>query len=116
MSTSNAGRHRLGRGAGRELESSTEKDRTALRIGLIQQLRTVFFQVEFRPHSIVGLIEVRERPRIRKVGFGHLPRPIEVHVIDEVERYFLGHRFFGDDPEELAGLGGDKGIVRPRFA
>lgn len=99
-----------------KLGSATDNERTALRTGLIQQMRTAFFQVVFRPHAIVGLIELPEKPSIRKIGFGHLPRPIEVRMINGQESYFLRHRFFGDDPEELAVLGGGKGIVSPRYA
>jgi hypothetical protein len=36
-------------------------------------------------------------------------------VVDGEERYFLRHVFFRDDPDELAALGGGKGVVRPRF-
>lgn len=99
-----------------KLGEATDKDRTALRVGLIQQMRAAFFRVEFRPHAIVGLIELPEMPNIRKVGFGQLPRPIEIRVIENQERYFLRHVFFRDDPEELAALGGGTGIVNPRFA
>jgi hypothetical protein len=98
-----------------KLAGAPENERTALRVALIQQMRAAFFQVVFHPHSMVGLIELPEKPKLRKIGFGLLPRPIEVRVIDDENRYFLRHRFFGDDPEELAGLGGGKGILSPRF-
>lgn len=98
-----------------KLAGAAEKERTALRVALIQQMRAAFFQVRFHPHSIVGLIELPGNPKMRKIGFGYLPRPIEVQVIDDQEHHFLRHRFFGDDPEELAALGGGKGIVTPRF-
>jgi DNA invertase Pin-like site-specific DNA recombinase len=99
-----------------KLGSATDEERTALRIGLIQQMRAAFFQVVFRPHAIVGLIELPEKPRLRKSGFSQLARLVQLRVIDGDDRYFFGHRFFGDDPDELASLGGGKGIVSPRFA
>jgi hypothetical protein len=34
----------------------------------------------------------------------------------ERERYFLRHVFFRDDPEEMAGMDGGKGIVFPSYA
>ncbi|OSI65023.1 hypothetical protein BSZ21_21790 [Bradyrhizobium canariense] len=97
-----------------KLDGATDKERVALRVAFIQQMRAAYFEVVFRPHAIVGLIELPGKPRSRK---GLLPsRFVEVRVIDNVERFFLYHRFFGDDPEELADLGGGKGIVSPRFA
>jgi DNA invertase Pin-like site-specific DNA recombinase len=96
-----------------KLASAPDKERTALRVALIQQMRAAFFQVVFRPHAIVGLIELPEKPKSLKGAFG-LPKPIDVRVIDGAQRYFLRHVFFRDDPEELAGLDGGKGIVRPR--
>lgn len=97
-----------------KLASATGEKRIELRVALIQQIRAAYFRVVFRPHAIVGLIEVPERPRSRK---GLLPaRFVEVRIIDGVERFFLCHRFFGDDPDELDDYGGGKGIVSPRFA
>jgi hypothetical protein len=59
---------------------------------------------------------VPEKPKIRKTGFGQLPSPIEVRTAKNgEERYFQRHVFFMDDPDELAALGGEKGVVRPRF-
>jgi DNA invertase Pin-like site-specific DNA recombinase len=98
-----------------KLGGATDKEKTALRIGLLQQMRVAFFEVVFRPHAIVGLIELPEKPKSLKGAFG-LPRPIEVRVSDGIERYFLRHLFFRDDPEELAALGGGKGIIFPRFS
>jgi hypothetical protein len=97
-----------------KLGEATDKDRTALRVGLIQQMRAAFFQVVFRPRAIVCLIELPEKPKSMKDGFG-LPKPIEVRVIDDVERYFLWHVFWREDPEELAAYGGGKGVAFPRF-
>ena len=97
-----------------KLDSSTPEERTALRTSIIQQLRTAFFEVVFRPHAIVGLIELPDKPKSLKGAFG-MPRPIVVRVIDGAERYFLSHLFFRDDPEELAALGAGKGVVFPRF-
>jgi DNA invertase Pin-like site-specific DNA recombinase len=97
------------------LDSSSAEQRTALRTSIVQQLRTAYSEIAFRPHAIVGLIELPEKPRTGKTGFGRLPQPIEVRGAKGVERYFLRHVFFTDDPEELAALGGGKGIVRPRF-
>jgi len=97
-----------------KMEAASAAERTALRLSLIQQMRTAFFEVVFRPHAIVGLIELPEKPKSMKDGLG-LPKPIEVRVIDEVERYFLRHVFWRDDPEELAARGGGKGVAFPRF-
>jgi hypothetical protein len=97
-----------------KVSGATEKERLALRIGLVQQMRAAFFEIVFRPHAIVGLIELPEKPKSLRGAFG-MPRPIDVRVIDRVERYFLRHVFFRDDPDELAALGGGKGIVFPKF-
>jgi DNA invertase Pin-like site-specific DNA recombinase len=97
-----------------KLADAPDKERTALRVAIIQQMRAAFFQVVFRHHAIVGLIELPEKPKSMKGAFG-LPRPIEVRAIDGTQRYFLRHVFFRDDPEEMASMGGGKGIVLPRF-
>jgi hypothetical protein len=99
-----------------KLGESTVEEKTALRTGIIQQLRTAFAEIVFRPNSIVGLIELPEKPKSMKGAFG-LPRPIDVRkAADGEERYFLRHVFFSDDPEELDDLGGGKGIIHARFA
>jgi hypothetical protein len=121
-----------------KLETATEAERGPLRVGIVQQLRTVFAEIVFRPHAIVGLVELPEKPKVRKVGFpttgieirppgkpkigkkvrGGPPDGTEVRSSKESERerYFLRHVFFRDDPEEMEGLGGGKGIVFPRYA
>jgi DNA invertase Pin-like site-specific DNA recombinase len=98
-----------------KLRESAGEDSTALRTAIFQQLRTAFAEIVFGRHSIVGLIELPDKPKSFKGAFG-LPRPIEVRVSDGIERYFLRHLFFRDDPEELAALGGGKGIIFPRFS
>jgi DNA invertase Pin-like site-specific DNA recombinase len=98
-----------------KFEGSTPEERTALRTSLLQQMRTAFSEVVFRPHAIVGLVELPEKPKSLKGAFG-LPRPIVIRRSEKGERYFLGHVFFSDDPEEMAGFDGGKGIIRPRFA
>ncbi|MCS3498308.1 DNA invertase Pin-like site-specific DNA recombinase [Bradyrhizobium japonicum] len=98
-----------------KLESSTDEEKAPLRTGIVQQLRTVFFEIVFPPHAIIGLIELPEKPKSLKGAFG-LPKPIEVRTVDGVERYFLRHVFFRDDPEELATLDGGKAVVFPRFS
>jgi DNA invertase Pin-like site-specific DNA recombinase len=97
-----------------KLVGSTPEDKRALRTSMVQQLRTAFSEITFRTHAIVGLIELPEKPKSLKRASG-LPRPIDVRTTDAGERYFLRHVFFSDDPDELAGLGGGKGIVRPSF-
>jgi hypothetical protein len=103
----------------------------------VQQLRTAYAEIVFRPNAIVGLVELPEKPKTRKRGFP--PTGIEIRPpgtpkvgkkvrggpSDEAEirpgkeaereRYFLRHVFFRDDPEEMAGVGSGKGIVFPRF-
>lgn len=86
-----------------------------LRLGIVQQLRTVFSEIVFRPHAIVGLVELPEKPKTRKGAFGGMPTAIEIRRGDKGESYFYRHVFFRDDPEEMADMGGGKGIVRPRF-
>jgi DNA invertase Pin-like site-specific DNA recombinase len=98
-----------------KLDDSSAAQRTALRTSIVQQLRTAYFEIAFRPHAVVGLIELPEKPRTGKTGFGRLPQPIEVRGVKGAERYFLRHRFFSDDPDELADLGGGRGILSPRF-
>lgn len=98
-----------------KLAAAPEKERTALRVGLIQQLRAAFAEIVFRPHAIVGLIELPQKPKSLKGAFG-MPRPIEIRTVEgEETRYFLRHVFFRDDPDELAALGGGKGISYPRY-
>jgi DNA invertase Pin-like site-specific DNA recombinase len=120
-----------------KLETASEAERGPLRVSIVQQLRTAFAEIVFRPHAIVGLVELPEKPKIRKLGFpttgieirppgkpkigrkgrGASPVGIEARQSKESERerYFLRHVFFRDDPEEMASLGGGKGIVFPRF-
>jgi DNA invertase Pin-like site-specific DNA recombinase len=97
-----------------KLAEAPAEEKAALRTGIVQQLRTAFAEITFRPHAIVGLIELPEKPKSLKGAFG-MPRPIDVRVVDGAEKYYLRHVFFRDDPEELAGLGGGKGIIHPRF-
>jgi DNA invertase Pin-like site-specific DNA recombinase len=117
-----------------KLEKATDEERIGLRTGIIQQLRTAYAEITFRPHAIVGLIELPEKPRPRKAG---LPMPIEIRQPAEPkprkdpngavastdtnrkterERYFQRHVFFRDDPDELEAMGGGKGIINRRFA
>jgi DNA invertase Pin-like site-specific DNA recombinase len=99
-----------------KLAEAPAEEKAALRTGIIQQLRTAFAEITFRPHAIVGLIELPEKPKSLKGAFG-MPRPIEIHTAKNgKERFFLRHVFFRDDPDELAALGGGKGIVFPKFA
>jgi hypothetical protein len=98
-----------------KLAGSTPEERTVLRTSIVQQLRTAFAEIRFGRHAIVGLIELPEKPKSLR-GFFGMPRPIDVRKTDGVERYFLRHVFFSDHSEELADLGGGKGIIHPRFA
>jgi hypothetical protein len=87
-----------------------------LRTVIIQQLRTAFAEISFGRHSIVGLVELPEKPKSMK-GFFGMPKPIQVRAIkDKQPRYFFRHAFFSDHPEELADLDGGKGIIHPRYA
>ncbi|WP_049819907.1 recombinase family protein [Bradyrhizobium japonicum] len=97
-----------------KLEGATDQEKMPLRTAIMQQLRTVFSEIVFRPHAIVGLIELPEKPSSLKGAFG-LPKPIEVRKGEKGESYFYRHVFFRDDPEEMAALGGGKGIILPRF-
>ncbi|WLC16632.1 recombinase family protein [Bradyrhizobium diazoefficiens] len=115
-----------------KLDKASGEEKISLRTAIIQQLRTAYTEISFRPYAIVGLIELPEKPKPRKSG---LPNPFvvrspaaakprkmrngQVVAIDSEksrERYFLRHVFFRDDPEELAALGGGKGIVTPRYS
>lgn len=75
--------------------------------------------IVFRPHAIVGLIELPEEPKTTKGVFGGIPGSIEVREVEEREckhtYYFLRHVFFRDVPDEMAALGGGKGLIPPRF-
>ncbi|MGY3449189.1 recombinase family protein [Bradyrhizobium sp. USDA 4353] len=97
-----------------KLANATDAERTGLRRSFAQQLRVAYFRIVFRPHSIAGLIEVPAKPKPYRLGPISVNRNFETHVINEVEHFFVPHRFFGDDPEELAGLGGGTGIITPR--
>ncbi|MEY9881188.1 recombinase family protein [Bradyrhizobium sp. USDA 329] len=98
-----------------KLENSTDEEKVPLRTGIVQQLRTVFFEIVFRPHAIIGLIEMPDKPKSLKGAFG-LPKPIEIRKGEKGERYFYRHVFFRDDPAELEAMGGGKGVVFPRFS
>jgi hypothetical protein len=99
-----------------KLAEAPAEEKAALRTAIIQQLRTAFAEITFRPNALVGLIELPEKPKSLKGAFG-LPRPIEIRTAKNgKERFFLRHVFFRDDPDELAALGGGKGIVFPKFA
>jgi hypothetical protein len=98
-----------------KLANSTAEEKVRLRTVIIQQLRTAFAEIRFGRHSIVGLVELPEKPKSMK-GFFGMPNPIAVRKTDGLERYFLRHAFFSDHPEELADLGGGKGIIHPRYA
>ena len=120
-----------------KLETATDEERVPLRVSIVQQLRTAFTEIVFRPHALVGLVELPEKPKIRKVGFpvtgieirppgkpkirmkarngppdGTEARPSKE---TERERYFLRHVFFRDDPDEMEGMDGGKGISFPRY-
>ncbi|MEY9461897.1 hypothetical protein ABH973_002310 [Bradyrhizobium ottawaense] len=119
-----------------KLETASEAEKGSLRTSIVQQLRTAFAEIVFRPHALVGLVELPEKPKIRKGGFPLLveirppgePRTgakaraddqdgAETRRIGESERYFLRHVFFRElDVEERAALGGGNSIVFPRYA
>jgi DNA invertase Pin-like site-specific DNA recombinase len=97
-----------------KLADTDGEEKVRLRTAIVQQLRTAFAEFVFGPHYIVGLIELPERPKSMKGPFG-LPKPIQVRKVEGKEpRYFFRHRLFSDDPDELAALGGGKGIIGPR--
>jgi hypothetical protein len=99
-----------------KLANSTAEEKVRLRTVIIQQLRTAFAEISFGRHSIVGLVELPEKPKSMK-GFFGMPKPIQVRAIkDKQPRYFFRHAFFSDHPEELADLDGGKGIIHPRYA
>jgi hypothetical protein len=52
-----------------------------LRTGILQQLRTAFAEIIFKPYAIVGLIELPEKLKTMKGPFG-IPKPIQVRAID----------------------------------
>jgi len=98
-----------------KLSRSTVEEKSALRTGIIQHLRTAFAEIVFSPHGILGLIELPEKPKTMKGAFG-MPRPITVRAAaDKVERYFYQHVIFTDDPDFLAGFDGGTGYLYSRF-
>jgi hypothetical protein len=97
-----------------KLADAIAEEKLLLRTGILQQLRTVFAEIVFKPHAIAGLIELSEKPKSTKGPFG-IPKPIQTKPGEGKElRYFFRHTFFSDDPDELAELGGGKGIISPR--
>lgn len=94
-----------------KLDKATDEERISLRTAIIQQLRTAYAEITFRPHAIVGLVELPGKPKPRKAGFPSLftvrlptaakPRKRKngpVAAIDPQkgrERYFLRHVFSG---------------------
>lgn len=117
-----------------KLETAAGEEKASLRTGIVQQLRTAFTEIVFRPHAIVGLIELPEKPKGRRWESHIVTRPPQKpkarkKAADDPtaefpqrpdnakgrERYFLRHVFFRDDPDEMAEIGSGKGIVFPRY-
>jgi len=96
-----------------KLADATTDEKVRYRIAIIQQLRTAFAKIVFKPHAIAGLIELPEEPKSMKGLFG-FPKQIERKTVDGKKRYFFRHTFFSDDPDELAEYGGGTGIISPR--
>jgi hypothetical protein len=81
-----------------KLDCSTAEQKSEIRTGIIQQLRTAFAGIMFSPHAIVGLIELPKKRKSMKGAFG-LPKPISVKPTDDGERYFHRQMIFHDHPE-----------------
>jgi len=97
-----------------KLDVSTAQERTTIRTGIVQHLRTLFAKISFSKHAIVGVIELPAKPKAMKTWFG-IPKPIQVKVLDGRERYFYGHLIFTDLPEELDAHDGVTGIMGARY-
>jgi hypothetical protein len=77
-----------------KLADATAEEKLLLRTGILQQLRTVFAEIVFKPHAIAGLIELPEKPKSTKGPFG-IPKPIQTKPGEGKElRYFFGTRSF----------------------
>ena len=102
---------------GEKLRDCTDEERGPLRTALVQQLRTAFAEIVFRPHAIVGRVELPDRPKPRGGTLGDAPGRYEIRKGEDgkPDRDLLNLVFFRDDPEEMAGYDGGKGIVFPRF-
>jgi DNA invertase Pin-like site-specific DNA recombinase len=105
-----------------EMEKSDGKERARLRRMIMQQLRAAFSELRFSEHRIDGLIPLPGKPPM-KTAIG-LPRPIEVkiedHDFEKLERYYLRHMIYCDDPDYLASLADDgspapKGVFNARY-
>lgn len=116
-----------------KLETASGEEKASLRVGIVQQLRTAFTEIVFRPHALVGLIELPQKPKGRRWASHivtrppHKPKtrkkasgdptaefPERSNKARDRERYFLRHVFFRDDPDEMAEIGSGSGIVFPR--
>jgi DNA invertase Pin-like site-specific DNA recombinase len=98
-----------------KLGTSNAEEKVSIRTALVQQLRTAFAEIVFSAHSIMGLIELPEKPKRMKGAFG-IPKPITVRTAaDKVERFFYRHAIFTDPPEVMAGFDGGKGYLHSRF-
>lgn len=100
-----------------KLGSAVDDERTALRIGIIQHLRTIYAEITFHPHAVVGLVELPEKPNVRRGAFGLPTMPYFMRKDEDgTVRHFLWYVFFSDGPAEMEELGNvGKGIVRRRF-
>lgn len=89
-----------------EMEKSDGKERARLRRMIMQQLRAAFSELRFSEHRIDGLIPLPGKPPM-KTPIG-LPCQIEVkiedHDFEKLERYYLRHMIFSDDPDHMASL------------
>jgi DNA invertase Pin-like site-specific DNA recombinase len=100
----------------RELEDPSVENRRGLRARLTHQIRTIFAEIVFAPHSIAGLIALPGIPKSTKAAFG-LPKPIIVRTNkDGSQRWFYRHMLFIDDPEALQGMDLDAALVNSRYS
>lgn len=84
---------------GRLLQEASDEERIHIRRMIMQQLRAAFCEVRFSKHTIVVLIALPGKPWM-KTTLG-IPRPIEVQQEGAVERYYLRHLIYTDNPEYL---------------
>ena len=98
----------------KELDGCSVEDKRALRTRLTHQIRNLFAEIVFGPHSIAGLIALPGMPKSMKGAFG-LPKPIIMRT-DKAgkERWFYRHTLFIDEPAALEDLDDGKGILYAR--
>lgn len=81
------------------LASAEPAERIRLRRMITQQIRNVFSEVRFSDGAIHIVMEIPHHPSTDPGINPFFGSSSEIRIIDEVERYFLLHTIYDDDPK-----------------